>query len=673
MTYAPPTTVHLGLPLPSPDAPSQRTDVERIAMALEGLDGHAATVAGRLSALENAPPDHPLVRTPTIISPTDGATSVARSPTITTSAYASLYGVTQAATQVQIATDAGFTLLVQDAALGAATNWTSQQLAEATEHWARARHQDADGVWSGWSAPVRFVTIETVIATPTLISPANGAAGIGEMPILATSAFAITGGAEAHAATDWQIASDAGFTAIIAESLNDTANKTSWTAPAGTLATSTTYHARARHHGSGGEASAWSAGAAFTTDATFFQAAKKALVLHDTGGAAVSFRWVFIDGDALVALGTHGSNAFAAKFSASGQVLAQRRYNCGPPLDACFLNGHLYFVANFGVVAELNPSSLEITAQRRWTNVVDKDFRWGISISGHGSRVYVATHTNQGAVSGDGNTGGWTIAAYGSPGLSSIGVGPRLLFPSPGTQNNFFPQISADAGGVAFLVYGGWITAGVGRWLCVRLDASLAIQVTNVFGPQYEPNAYRWSSVFGDSAVKYAIGNGEIYKFDVSTMAVTHRYKCTEFAVSDLSQTGTDWLVTGGGVIARTPSLSSTVTGQVKLTGMSFNHIMAGSGQRVLLAGSDSVSFPAAAGVVIDGLGLDFAAGLVPELPNVSVATNATATFSSMTPPPMHTPSFTWRTDLVTDADVMAVGVVSATPTTFLLTLGDLV
>lgn len=34
----PPVTPHLGLPLPSPDAPSQRQDVQRIAQALTKLD-----------------------------------------------------------------------------------------------------------------------------------------------------------------------------------------------------------------------------------------------------------------------------------------------------------------------------------------------------------------------------------------------------------------------------------------------------------------------------------------------------------------------------------------------------------------------------------------------------------------------------------------------------------
>lgn len=36
--YTPPTTPHLGLPLPSPDAPSQRADVERVALALTLVD-----------------------------------------------------------------------------------------------------------------------------------------------------------------------------------------------------------------------------------------------------------------------------------------------------------------------------------------------------------------------------------------------------------------------------------------------------------------------------------------------------------------------------------------------------------------------------------------------------------------------------------------------------------
>jgi len=40
--YTPPTTAHLGLPLPSRDAPSQRDDIDRVAGALELLDADAA-------------------------------------------------------------------------------------------------------------------------------------------------------------------------------------------------------------------------------------------------------------------------------------------------------------------------------------------------------------------------------------------------------------------------------------------------------------------------------------------------------------------------------------------------------------------------------------------------------------------------------------------------------
>jgi len=49
--YAPPITAHLGLPLPSPDAPDQRQDVGRIGAALTGLDAAAGAQA---AALETA-------------------------------------------------------------------------------------------------------------------------------------------------------------------------------------------------------------------------------------------------------------------------------------------------------------------------------------------------------------------------------------------------------------------------------------------------------------------------------------------------------------------------------------------------------------------------------------------------------------------------------------------
>ena len=68
-----------------------------------------------------------------------------------------------------------------------------------------------------------------------------------------TSAF--SGGTAPHKSTSWEVATDAGFSTIVASSINDTSALTAWTAGTGTpasnnpLAAGTEHWARARHRG----------------------------------------------------------------------------------------------------------------------------------------------------------------------------------------------------------------------------------------------------------------------------------------------------------------------------------------------------------------------------------------------------------------------------------------
>lgn len=62
-------------------------------------------------------------------------------------------------------------------------------------------------------------------------------------------------GANTHAASDWQIASDLQFTSLVKQSLNDTVNKVSWPS---TLTQPGIYYVRVRHIDSAGNSSAWS-------------------------------------------------------------------------------------------------------------------------------------------------------------------------------------------------------------------------------------------------------------------------------------------------------------------------------------------------------------------------------------------------------------------------------
>lgn len=109
------------------------------------------------------------------------------------------------------------------------------------------------------------------VAQPSILSPADGATNVGETPTLTTSGFqTYPGGADTHASTDWQVATDSGFTAVVFESLADASNLEAITVPTATLSESTTYYVRARHNGSTLGASPYSATVSFTTDASFF-------------------------------------------------------------------------------------------------------------------------------------------------------------------------------------------------------------------------------------------------------------------------------------------------------------------------------------------------------------------------------------------------------------------
>ncbi len=103
---------------------------------------------------------------------------------------------------------------------------------------------------------------------PTFISPAQNATNVGRVQLFTAVAMTISGpGVPNHDKSDWQIASDSGFTSIVSQTTDDATNKTSW---AGTLTTpNMVYYARVRYHdavlGWGG----WSDTLVFTTKAHF--------------------------------------------------------------------------------------------------------------------------------------------------------------------------------------------------------------------------------------------------------------------------------------------------------------------------------------------------------------------------------------------------------------------
>lgn len=109
--------------------------------------------------------------------------------------------------------------------------------------------------------------LDVGIAQPTNAQPTNGATDQNGTVSLQSSAFAWIGIADTHQSSDWQVATDAGFTNIVASTTADTGNLTDWTVTG--LNEATVYHWRVRHTGAANGTSPWSTGTTFTTADSF--------------------------------------------------------------------------------------------------------------------------------------------------------------------------------------------------------------------------------------------------------------------------------------------------------------------------------------------------------------------------------------------------------------------
>lgn len=111
-----------------------------------------------------------------------------------------------------------------------------------------------------------LVTVkEPAVVPPTVTSPSAGQTNILLEPTLTANSFKTDPlDTDTHQSTDWQVATDVGFTNIVAQSLNDTLNLTSWQVTP-QLTTGQTYYARVRYLGANYGASGYSSTVSFTT------------------------------------------------------------------------------------------------------------------------------------------------------------------------------------------------------------------------------------------------------------------------------------------------------------------------------------------------------------------------------------------------------------------------
>ena len=210
------------------------------------------------------------VTTPSVTAPSNGATNQGSTVSYTSSAFASGFtGETHDTSDWQLATDSGFSTIVKSVTNSSThkVTWSTTELSINTTYYARVRYKGSNGVYSAWSTAISFTTASTFITTPSITAPTNGATDQSNTVSVTSNAFSSTYSGDTHTNSDWQIATNAGFSTGLVESLNDAVNKTSWSV--NNLVEGTTYYLRTRRRSANGGVSAWSSTVSFSTFAKY--------------------------------------------------------------------------------------------------------------------------------------------------------------------------------------------------------------------------------------------------------------------------------------------------------------------------------------------------------------------------------------------------------------------
>ncbi|MEF8794319.1 hypothetical protein, partial [Thiohalorhabdus sp.] len=150
-----------------------------------------------IQALTAAPLDDigkPLVDTPEITYPSDGATDVETVLTIEGSAFSPLYSTdtrNYRRFQVQVAGGDWSTLVVDNQE--DADNY-EVSLDPDTSYEARIKDVDTDGVGSDWSPVISWTTTAAYVSQPTIVSPSGGETSVSTSPTLEGDAYDVTNG-----------------------------------------------------------------------------------------------------------------------------------------------------------------------------------------------------------------------------------------------------------------------------------------------------------------------------------------------------------------------------------------------------------------------------------------------------------------------------------------------
>lgn len=239
---------------------------------------------------------NPKIDRPQILSPVNTATGVSVQPTISASGFVGANNATHvsstweiaftptfgsdntqapggyASTSPQISNTSGLVFRSANDINNKTSITISSGLEEGKTYYARVRYEYydlANTYWySEWSEPIYFntVAVPAELQCPSVVSVIQST--IYDRMDVTTSSFVATPAAsQTHVHSDWQVATDAGFTNLVIVATDDTTNRTLFPIPLDSIRPSTNYYVRVRYY-NGSIYSAYSPGYVFQSPAT---------------------------------------------------------------------------------------------------------------------------------------------------------------------------------------------------------------------------------------------------------------------------------------------------------------------------------------------------------------------------------------------------------------------
>ncbi len=245
---------------------------------------------------------------------------------------------------------------------------------------------------------INLTLVAVAPLAPTLTSPVVFT-GLGASIAFTTSAFTMPNGtSDTHMSTDWQVATDSGFSNIVSQSINDTVNKTSWSISG--LTENTTYYMRVRVRGTtygyGGYGNIF----VLSTKASFLPTSQIAKIFDPDATTATSSKFpnsvsLSEDGSRMICRGRvnnndakafifrRDGNAWNLEYTISG-MSDNYSFNLG-----CVISGDGTRVA---VVYESTYSSYSMVGLIRIYSRTDTTWTYETSIAPNGSLTDTTTH-----------------------------------------------------------------------------------------------------------------------------------------------------------------------------------------------------------------------------------------------------------------------------------------